>query len=229
MAAILCESISKILRGSCEALGTVLTLPCRACGFATDHLTELCRSPFFLFVATAVALNLPPIVFTGKAWAGGDGGCTAATSWLIVNALLCLVNIAAAAYISAKIAYEPESENGTPFVDMEANTDGDVKAPAKGEKTIAEKILEDALVTDTRSKSMSRVRDVLCYDPVVAVYIIVGIFYVCWQTVGISRRIDASECGGGLDDYLSNSLICGFLFMTIGGCAFGISLCCMGR
>lgn len=230
MAAVLCESISKLLRGTCEAVGTVLTLPCKACGIATDGLTNICRSPFCLYLTVALGLNLPPIIFAGKAWSGdySNEGCASASNWIHLNALLCLVNMAAALYISSKITYQPaEDENAAPFV--EASVMDDTKPPEQRKKSLVGMVMERTLETDTRSRSMARVKDILCYDPIVAIYIIIGIFYMVWQTIGINRRLLASDCGGGLDDYVGNSLMCGFLFIFMGGMTFAISLCCLAR
>mmetsp|Transcript_30282 Transcript_30282/g.54835 ORF Transcript_30282/g.54835 Transcript_30282/m.54835 type:complete len:231 (-) Transcript_30282:173-865(-) len=229
MAAIICTSFSKILRGACEGLGTILTLPCKACGFATDQLTDICRSPFCLYLSVALGLNLPPIIFTGKAWSAryGDEGCISASNWMNVNALLCLINMVAALYISAKITYEPETDNAAPFIKASVmDNEATAKTPEQREKTLVKKILESTQ-TDTRSKSLSRVKDILCYDPIVALYIIVGIFYVVWQTMGLGRSSLTTDCGGGLDQYLFHSLICGFLFISLGGMTFACSLCCM--
>lgn len=101
-------------------------------------------------------------------------------------------------------------------------------------KTFIDSILEntmknkvDEVMTDTRSKSLSRVRHTLCYDPWVAIYIIIGIFYMIWQTMGMGRLGNCGE--GDIDKYLSHSLICGFMFISCGGMAFGCSLCCLIR
>eukprot|EP00579_Thalassiosira_antarctica_P007582 CAMPEP_0201900006 /NCGR_PEP_ID=MMETSP0902-20130614/51496_1 /ASSEMBLY_ACC=CAM_ASM_000551 /TAXON_ID=420261 /ORGANISM="Thalassiosira antarctica, Strain CCMP982" /LENGTH=136 /DNA_ID=CAMNT_0048433559 /DNA_START=182 /DNA_END=592 /DNA_ORIENTATION=+ len=133
----------------------------------------------------------------------------------------------AALYISAKITYEPETDNAAPFIKASVmDNEATAKTPEQREKTLVKKILESTQ-TDTRSKSLSRVKDILCYDPIVALYIIVGIFYVVWQTMGLGRSSLTTDCGGGLDQYLFHSLICGFLFISLGGMTFACSLCCM--
>jgi len=228
MAAILCESISKILRGSCEAVGTVLTLPCKACGFATEEVTKLCRSPFCLYITVALGLNIPPIIFAGKGFVGGGGNggeaCASAATWLYVNALLCLIHIAAAVYVSLKITHVPEEdENAAPYVEASVGN----KAAEQPEKTLVKQMMKHTLGTDSRAKSCSRVREIICYDPVVAIYIIIGLFYMVWQTMGLSHM--GVDCGEGLDGFVTNSIMCGFMFMSLGGMAFGISVCCLGR
>mmetsp|Transcript_28677 Transcript_28677/g.46553 ORF Transcript_28677/g.46553 Transcript_28677/m.46553 type:complete len:239 (+) Transcript_28677:105-821(+) len=236
MAAILCESFGKILNGTCDAVGKVCALPFRACGFATGELTKVCRSPFCLYLSVALGLNLPPVVFTGMSWTngaggGGDEGCTSASNWMLTNALLCVINMAAAGYISQKITYEPElgDPNAAPFVEASVyGKDASEKTPVKPtpEKTIMKTVMESHM-TDTRSRSLSRVKEILCYDPWVALYILVGIFFCVWQTVGANRTRYAADCGGDLDSHLTQSLLCGFLFISLGACTFACSLCCV--
>lgn len=222
MAAILCESISKILKGSCEACGAVVCFPFKACGFATDQLVDLCRSPFCLYLTVAIGLNLPPIIFAGMG--SNIGGCSSASTWLNINAILCFINMAAAAYISMKITHEhkDDSGNSAPFVGATMESDGDAK-----KKTIVQKVMDNTLETHTRSRSLGRVKDILCYDPIVAIYIIIGIFFVVWQTMGIQRGHDADECGGDLTGYIFKSFACGFAFIWLGAMTFACSLCCL--
>lgn len=238
MAAILCESISKLLRGTCDAVGTVLTLPCKACGIATDQLTNVCRSPFCLYLTVALGLNIPPLIFTGKAF--GYNGCESSQNWLNVNAFLCSINILAALYISTKISRGTDDDGDAPFIEAEEgmgdankNNPNPTATPDK-KKTFFESVVENAIkskvdgaMTDSRSKNISRVKHTLCYDPWVALYIIIGIFFMVWQTMGMSKL---GVCGeGDVDMYLSHSLICGFMFISFGGTAFGCSLCCLVR
>lgn len=230
MAAILCESISTILRGTCDAVGTVLTLPCKACGLATDQITNVCRSPFCLYLSVALGLNIPPIIFTARSY----GGCESSLNWMYINAVLCSINILAALYISAKISHGGDDAD-TPFIQAEAGvndgtTTGATTQPEK--KTFVETIIDNAIKTrvdsataDTRSTNISRVKHTLCYDFWVALYIIVGVFFMIWQTMGVSKM---GSCGDGeVDTYLAHSLICGFMFISFGGMAFGCSLCCL--
>lgn len=235
MAAILCDSISKILRTTCDATCTVLTLPCRACGLATDQITHLCRSPFCLFVAVAVGLNAPPLVYTARSQ---GASCESSLHWLRVNALLCSVNILAAVYISARISHDPSGDGDAPFIEAEegkAAAEGDAAAPPVGDSEATAKTSLEAFVgriTKRRVNSeskLSRVTHTLCYDPWVALYIIVGVLFMIWQTLGMGKLGSCDEDDTNVNMYLSHSLICGFLFISLGGMAFGCSLCCLIR
>lgn len=208
---------------------------------ATGNHTKICKSPFCLYLTVALGLNIPPIVYSGMTWGkgggyGGNEGCTSASNWLNLNALLCFVNIAVAIYLSAKITYEPEDNLAAPFVEASVHNHETTKAaeeqpPTKDDRgSIVKKMMEGTLDSNhTRSRSFDRVKDILCYDPVVALYIIVGIFYMVWQTMGVGRVNLAANCGGGLDEFVSKSLMCGFGFIWFGGMTFSISLCCLAR
>jgi len=234
MAAILCESFGKLLNGVCDAVGAVCSLPFRVCGLASGQVTKLCRSPFCLYLTVAVGLNLPPVVFTGMAWSGGrngDEGCISASNWMLLNSLLCVINMVAALYISAKITYEPEGDaNAAPFVEASVfNNEAKTDATTPVKKTNIARAIMESTITDTQSRSISRVKEILCYDPLVALYIIIGVFYVVWQTMGAARSGDAEGCGDDFEDYLRNSIMCGFLFVSLGATTFACSLCCVVR
>ncbi|KAL7474713.1 hypothetical protein ACHAW6_000672 [Cyclotella cf. meneghiniana] len=229
MAALLCETISKIIHGTCDACGTVLSLPCKACGIATDQLTNVCRSPFCLFLSVAIGLNLPPVIFTAKSSGGGydyDEGCTSAAKWIYVNGALCIVHMMAALYMSNKISQEPGEVNDTPFVKASV-MDHETGNGQNPKKTLVKMVMENTM--PTQSRSVARVKEILCYDPFVALYIIISIFFMAWQTVGVGRSSLAVDCGGGLDENITYSLICGFLFIFLGGSTFACSLCCLFR
>lgn len=230
MAAILCESFGKLLQGSCEACGTVLTFPCKACGCACEQVTQLCRSPFCLFLTVAVGLNMPPIVFSFMTLGTGQDSeeCTSASNWLLIDGLLCLINILAAVYMSLKITHEEKDDgNNAPFV--LASVDDSAATSGQTKKSLVDKMLEKTLESDTRARSLGRVKDILCYDPLVAIYILVAIFYMVWQSMGVAHGLSADGCGGGLDHYLSVALMCGASFIMIGGMTFACSLCCLVR
>lgn len=228
MAAVLCNGIGKICSGTCDALGTVMSLPFKACGFACDGVSHALKSPFCLYLTVALGLNIPPIIFAGQALASGDGGgCSVAINWLAINAALCLVNMAAAIYISGKIV-QPTVEASETTVETKDVEAGGTPVKASGlMKSVTNKCPLMDTTNNTRAKSFSRVRDVLCHDPVVAVYIVIGIIYIVWQSMGFGRMNEAANCGGGLDALISDALMCGFLFISLGAMAFSCSVCCL--
>ena len=160
-----------------------------------------------------------------------EGGCRSASDWLKIDALFCFVNIIAALYIAAKIAYDPP-ESGTtnqvsaPYVEATIGEQASTETPG-AKLSLTRRVTELGNLSETKSKSLSRVKEVLCYDPIVALYIIVGIGFMVWQSIGVARNQLAENCGGSLSDYIGNSLICGFCFIMFGGMSFAISVCCL--
>jgi len=216
MAAVLCDFMSDVCKGTCNAVGKVICLPCRACGFATRELGDVFSSPFCLYLSVALSLNLPPIGFAIKAAIGGwQGSCKNSMQWLTVNAILCAFNMAAAIYIANQIQYERDE---TVTVNkLEDGTYYQASAISTGPGG------------DTSSQnSFTRIKTILCYDPIVACYILIGIFYLIWQSVGMSRWLGSDDgCDGGISGLMFNSLICDWLFIILGATAFGCSVCCL--
>lgn len=168
-------------------------------------------------------------------------GCEGSMNWMYLYALLCSVNIMAAVYISSKISHGNFSSNDDGLVQAEAGNIETANATSNSttKKTFLESMIENAMRKDGKQSSkvttgtyynqskMSSVQHTLCYDPLVAIYIIVGIGFMIWLSVGVGKT---GDCGmGNVDSYLSNSIICGFVFITCGGMAFCCSLCCLVR
>jgi hypothetical protein len=83
---------------------------------------------------------------------------------------------------------------------------------------------------ETRGGSMGRIKDVLCHDCGVAVYIVLGIFWIIWQSMGIGKLLtfNSGDCGGGeVADLLVTCLVCGYVYMSLVGVGFCCSLVCL--
>ena len=95
---------------------------------------------------------------------------------------------------------------------------------------------DDPQLRDKRT-SLSRASYLLCYDPWVAVYILILIGFFAWLCTGVSWKatgeINANgSCEDNVLDLVNSSIGCGFSFLTIGFSALCISLCvawCDGR
>ena len=139
-----------------------------------------------------MGLNIPPVIFAGQALANGGGGCNVALQWLLINAFFCIVNMAAAVYISGKVVHDPNDDvdggdTDAPYIEATMESNKTEQQQQQSSSSGIKKFWQGPFTTadETRVvKSMTkvgRVRDVLCYDPMVAVYIIIGIFYIIWQ------------------------------------------------
>jgi len=196
MAALICDGVGKL----CSSCGSICVLPCRivskVCALVCDVTGKLCSGPFCVYSITAVALNLPSIIVSGKSLSNGFGDCKGSV-WLLVNLILCVINIGAAWYISAKSQNlnDPELQN--------------------------------------RTTMYSRIVHLLCYDPVIAVYILLLVFFFCWLGVGVNWKVsDQIYDGGGCNDEVSGavktSIACGYSFFGVGFMALCCSLCVAG-
>lgn len=79
------------------------------------------------------------------------------------------------------------------------------------------------------ASSWKRVGQVLCYDVGVALYILFFAFWIGWQSYGIKEAIDdsaADECEY-VHKWVVNSIVLGFVFMTMVACSFCCSMLCM--
>lgn len=201
MAAVICKTLGDCCGGCCK----ILSAPFRLC---CDATASLCSNPFCLYVTTAVGLNIPPIAISAGYLAANFMNCTG-SMWLLVNSILCAINIAAAFYIAVKYR-DPNSAGG-------------------GESR----------------NGFQRAKDILCYDPTIAIYIIVLFVFFVWLCLGVSWRFsdqnfmmsgiggqqgqDEEDGGGCSEDIINLMSTCiglGFTFFGLGCVALCISCCC---
>ena len=247
MAAVVCQGIGQV----CSGLGEILCLPCKACGLGCQSLCELLSSPFLPYTALTFCLNLPPIILGIKAMQLTS--CLSIEKWFIVNVALCIVHCVACLYIVHKIRYDPLfSEPPLVATPASASAVSSLKAVSVYDyKTNDSKIesgtyyatpvvatsvtpvkakASTSTSSDTRSNSMGRIKHVLCYDGGVAIYIVLGIVWIIWQSMGIGKLLtfNSGSCGGSaVSDILVTSLVCGYLYMSLVGIGFVCSLCCL--
>jgi hypothetical protein len=85
---------------------------------------------------------------------------------------------------------------------------------------------------DGPSNSFHRLGHVLCYDPGAAVYFLIVVLWVIWQSVGVTVAISLvdnnnnDECSN-IRRWIVLSTMCGFLYMMLVFFAFGCSLLCL--
>lgn len=88
---------------------------------------------------------------------------------------------------------------------------------------------------DGPANSFHRLSQVLCYDPGVALYFVVAVCWVVWQSIGVTVAISLAAAANNGDDnecenvkeWIFLSTVCGFLYMMVVVCAFGCSLLCL--
>jgi len=73
--------------------------------------------------------------------------------------------------------------------------------------------------------SWKRLGHLMCYDPGVAIYMVVFVVWVVWLPVGISTLVSVDDDEDSCDTvakYAQGSIICGFVYVVL----VGLSFCC---
>eukprot|EP00548_Thalassiothrix_antarctica_P003260 CAMPEP_0194131430 /NCGR_PEP_ID=MMETSP0152-20130528/2205_1 /TAXON_ID=1049557 /ORGANISM="Thalassiothrix antarctica, Strain L6-D1" /LENGTH=198 /DNA_ID=CAMNT_0038826209 /DNA_START=171 /DNA_END=764 /DNA_ORIENTATION=- len=198
MAAILCGSIGDL----CSSCGKVLCLPCTACGIGCEAIIDILTSPFFPYILVTALFNIP-VALLGLKSLGDYENCSDESQWMVMSGGFAVAHMIACGYIISRIRQDRISNsNGgattttntttTPVVvhDMEGGkTDEktDYKSnfdtaaatatavPVKGNTTTSSSyVIEDE---SAPKYSAGRIKEVLCYDKGVALYIIITIVW----------------------------------------------------
>lgn len=247
MAAVLCDTISKIATSFSSGIQKILCFPCEACGYSCNFIKDVFRGDFCLYNSVTFAFNIPPLIFTLVTFFSndiimnnndGNGDCNGIlTKWLFLDGTLCLLNILASVYISNQISRAQTTSSSPDDNDNveEGNSNGGgdyQKTSTDGTPNSTDKNFMGSTATDTSSRgSISRVYQVLCYDPIVAIYILALVFFSIWQSVGISKLVKSNKmfgeaCSAIVRKRMVNSITCGYFFLGLGGSALFFSLCC---
>lgn len=250
MAAILCQGIGKLC-------GEVCVLPCKACGAACKGCGAACNhgcaamgwifsSPFTPYLLTTLALNVPPAIWGIRSLVDSTSQqqrCDGDT-WLWINAALAVIHITGAFYIVYRIQqdqqqHEEEQQHAKDTFarpQYQATVDGrPVNSPPIVEETgsrVTSSNSNNINEETSRANSYQRLKQVLCYDVGVAIYIIAALFWCVWQTVGTSKAINGDnnsneELCDDVDQWITNAIVCGFLYMMLVCLAFCCSLLCL--
>jgi hypothetical protein len=208
MAAVLCNGIGNMMRALCTGIEKVMCLPCKACGFGCDMISDIFTSPFFLYIAVALGCNIPPIVWAFKSNANyqdyGDQDCGEGLRWLMINSAFCAVNILAAFYVAKRVQEQSQDEN----------------LLASGGNVFQEN-------EEGKAGSMNRITHLMCYDKGMALYLIAVIGFVIWQSLGIKEIFALANDTCNLRINVVNSLICAYIFLALAAVSFVCSVCCM--
>jgi hypothetical protein len=236
MALLLCDSIGKLIGNACHCL----TVPFQQC---CSGMCSALTSPFFCYLAVTFSLNLPPVVWGVRSYLA-YGDCN--TQWMGINALLCATNIIAAMYIVHKMQDDPVFSQpilptATPVATIVADTGLMTDAKKKDDLTTPYQAVEAQPVTgnspvryptgsrDGAPNSYQRLSQVLCYDMGVALYIVIVVVWIFWQSGGVLKLFGGigDENCNRVENWMMFSVTLGFLWMTVVCCAFGCSLLCL--
>mmetsp|Transcript_25216 Transcript_25216/g.35542 ORF Transcript_25216/g.35542 Transcript_25216/m.35542 type:complete len:244 (-) Transcript_25216:226-957(-) len=240
MAAVLCRGLGQL----CVGLGDVICLPCKACGVGCEALWDTVKSPFFPYLAITVGLNVPPMFMGVRAIPGIGDACSDGTQWLLVNMVLAASHIIAAFYLSRKIsekdtyATTTTTSTTTNIPQASAVVYGDKDEKVESGTYYAANDNAPPTTTTTVNQeykgphdTMGRVRHMMCEDKWMALYILIGIGWFLWQAIGAQRFFDAdadADACGNIRSWIGTSLVCGWLYVSLAGIAFVLSICCLG-
>ncbi|CAJ1930799.1 unnamed protein product [Cylindrotheca closterium] len=196
MAAVICDLIGDICRPICSGVA----FGCR----------EVSKSPFLPYLALTFALNTPGVVYALKSL---ESSCGDLKSWLLPNAIFCLLHMIAAYYVVSKIR-EPSSLPTT------VNENSPLQNATTGFSLMPNGDIQG------EENSFQRIKHILLYDKNMAVYILVFVIWLVWLPLGLKRRLENSSCDD-ITHYVDVSIACGYTFFSLVGVAFTCSLCCL--
>jgi len=170
-------------------------------------------TPFFPYLALTALLNLPSIGFAAKA--AYQSSCDRAT-WLFVNCALCLMHVVASIYIVHKIQKQQQEEE---LIQAQVTGGGDAETPAARVSTSS----------NDNSGSRQRMKEVMCYDPGVAIYMLLAVGWVAWIFYGYAQLVDDDDRDGcdDVQSYYYASLTLGTLYAMLVCCTFACSFMCL--
>lgn len=215
MAAVLCNACGEIASGACDVCAQICQIPCKGCNLmckgcgsacetACDSFGQLCGSPFSIFVTVAAVFNLPS-VYVGLMGVIDEGVTCSGARWLLVHALLSIINIAAAVYMGVAVVRE-----------VTLNTQ------------------EQEQQRQSPKSAFARAGHLLCYDPFMAVYILVLLGFFCWLWTGaawslnghIHNGCDADGDDDGVAGKVALALGFGWAFIFFGMASLCLGMCC---
>jgi hypothetical protein len=246
MAAVICQSIGDLCRGC----GEIMCLPCKACGIGCQCLWDIASSPFFPYMFVTFALNIAPVALGIQSVPDLGGGCTDLATWMLVNGIFCLIHMVACLYIVHKVQEENQNSLQKPFAPggpAPTTTTTTTVTSASVYDTESKKETVTATATPVQNlesgtyyyRNMSpdddaapgntwgRIKHVMCYDKGVALYIIIAIAWIFYQTVGVTKYVTQSGDCGDIGTRMLGSVFCGWFYMSLVGFAFFCSMCCM--
>ena len=258
MAALICESFGKLCGNCCSAL----TYPCQKCGECFSKV--VCSPFFPYLAVTAVLNVPPAIwglqalglQCDDSSWLLVNGGLCIVhlvAAFYIVNRIQQHQeqeeHFAEAEVVD--VEGSPEAKNPT-TTSKQTSSDSNyhqmgstVQASIFNMVTTAVNNKNPTSATraapatgdgghEGRAGSVQRMSHVLCYDPGVAIYILIALGWLLWQTIGMSHvfanmdndEAEADQCNTQM--WTMVSITMGVLYAMLVCCTFACSLLCLG-
>ncbi|CAB9510382.1 expressed unknown protein [Seminavis robusta] len=204
---------------NCAGVTSIVSVVCA-------EFKDLATSAFFPYLFVTFALNMPPFAYGLVSFFSPD--CR--SQWLFFNTLLTAMHLGVSVYTvqlireiprpqeSLSIDLTPMTKEGvdsssleTPYVTVDH--------PRGSSRTVR----SDQAFASTAPNSWDRIRLVLLYDRVLAVYYLLCVVWACWQVIGTRRVVDGTINKAG-NRLVILSVVCGFLYMGLGILSWTCSL-----
>ena len=249
-----CNGLCTILALPFKACGECCKVVGDACGACCSGVSQactfvFCQSPFTPYVILTLALQIGPIIWSLLTVIDPGEDCGFVQVWIYVFGLLSLGHLVGAFYIAFRMAENLEdappqqqdnTSNNATYSTTQAQNGSSSSSP-RG-KYIWEYV-QDLFTTNNDnnnqpapppsqnahrggSNSWKRFGHLMCYDPGVALYMVLFLAWIIWIPVGISARVSADDDDDEdcerIADYVQNCIICGFIY----GILVAMSFCC---
>ena len=226
----LCKGCNGICRGCSEACSGVCRGCAQACGGCCKAFSAALCSPFAPYLIVATVLNVPVAVWGfRKAWMDEGSACRQQTLWLWVNGALALLNVVAALYIVVRVQHSLKDLVGS----SSSNSPPTATAVPVGNDDTSNKSMRSLVqivgLREARQEGSrrGRLRKVLCYDPLVATYLLVGFCWMGWVFYGIVTLVGGATAQCEDSDIIVSSITCGILFVVLALCTIPCAFLCL--
>lgn len=176
-----------------------------------------------------------------------DDSCSFLHIWIYVFALLSITHILGAFYIAYRMAEDIE-ESQEPNMEERGShgAAGQRQSPGREQGKYIWEYINDLFTTNRNgnqstqqqqqrepssgssrggSNSWKRLSHLMCYDPGVALYMVIFVAWIVWLPIGISTLVSVDEDEDSCDRvaiYAQGSVICGFVY----GFLVTVCFCC---
>ena len=126
---------------------------------------------------------------------------------------------------------DPVKQNGTPTTQYHRVVETTTSSGTIGRSSFY--MFSSTTTSIGGANTVPRLIQVLCYDVLVAIYILIFLGWMVWQTLGLSHAMgdgSGDNCGNHSDlihKWIVNSIILGFIYMMMLCCSFCCSLLCL--
>jgi hypothetical protein len=236
----------------CRGCGPCCTACCQGLTVCCRTIGQAVCSPFFPYLFLTAGLNIPPAI-----WGISSRPGCGPSVWLWVNAAFCLLHMVVGLYAVTRIlaarniggtgtTTTTAASTGTAAVENTTSTTTTAQAkPDDVERNNGARLLRsrvtnlfthersyDESTTTTTTGGREQMKQVLCYDPIIALYLLGLMGWLAWLCFGIAflsdndNDDDDSRCDNNRNAVFL-SLGCGFVYALLVCCTIPCAYACL--